>query len=114
MSVGTTTAEKRPSRWRRVRSAFSIILASRVATIGLCIILFWILVALFAPLLAPHDPLAQDSNAINQQSSETYPLGTDYLWHAHDFGAGPAFSAVGGHRWNDSRPDGGLFWRAGR
>lgn len=64
---------------RKVWKGFSLILRSPTATIGLIIVLFWVLVALFAPLLAPHDPLAQDSSAINQGPSRTYPLGTDSL-----------------------------------
>jgi peptide/nickel transport system permease protein len=43
------------------------------------IVLFWVLVALFAPLIAPHRPLAQDATAINQPPSSRYPLGTDHL-----------------------------------
>ncbi|MBI5959113.1 MAG: ABC transporter permease [Chloroflexi bacterium] len=79
LSGGTKTAEKRPSRLRRLWGGFSIILESRVGTIGLCIIVFWVLVAIFAPLLAPRDPLSQDSDAINKGSSEQYLLGTDQL-----------------------------------
>jgi peptide/nickel transport system permease protein len=43
------------------------------------IVLLWVLVAIFAPVIAPHDPLAQDSAAINQGPSRLYPLGTDNL-----------------------------------
>ncbi len=37
------------------------------------------LIAVFAPVIAPHDPLAQDSSAINQKPSSDYLLGTDQL-----------------------------------
>jgi peptide/nickel transport system permease protein len=50
-----------------------------VATVGLVIILFWVFLAIFAPIIAPHDPLAQDSSAINQSPSSHYLLGTDHL-----------------------------------
>ncbi|GAB4545549.1 MAG: ABC transporter permease [Anaerolineae bacterium] len=66
-------------RLRRLWENVSIIFRSRVAVIGLAIVLFWVLVATFAPLIAPHDPLAQDSSAINQGPSQQYPLGTDNL-----------------------------------
>ncbi|MBC8448748.1 MAG: ABC transporter permease [Chloroflexi bacterium] len=69
----------RPSRWRRLRESVAIIFQSRVAVIGLVIVVFWILVAIFAPLIAPHDPLAQDSANINTGPSALYPLGTDNL-----------------------------------
>jgi peptide/nickel transport system permease protein len=57
----------------------SVIFRSRVAVVGLVIVVFWILVAILAPLIAPHDPLAQDSSAINQGPSRLYLLGTDHM-----------------------------------
>ena len=64
---------------QRLWGGLSVVFRSRIATIGLAIVVFWILVAIFAPLIAPHDPLAQDSKAMNQGPSATYPLGTDKL-----------------------------------
>ena len=75
----TSAAEPRKNRLHQLWDGFSIILNSRVAVIGLIIIVFWVLVAITAPLIAPHDPLDQDLNAINQKSSDHYLLGTDYL-----------------------------------
>jgi peptide/nickel transport system permease protein len=69
----------RPNVLQRLRGGLSVVFRSRIATIGLAIVVFWILVAIFAPLIAPHDPLAQDSKAMNQGPSATYPLGTDKL-----------------------------------
>lgn len=66
-------------RWRRAWESLSAIFRSRVAVVGLSIVLFWVLVAIFAPILAPHSPFAQDSSAINQGPSALYPLGTDQL-----------------------------------
>jgi peptide/nickel transport system permease protein len=45
---------------------------------GLVIAGLWILVAIFAPLLQPHDPLGQDF-AITQAPSGAHPFGTDDL-----------------------------------
>ncbi len=70
---------EKKSRLRKFWESVSIVLRSPTAVVGLVIVLFWIFVALFAPLLAPHDPLAQDASAINQGPSPTYPLGTDNL-----------------------------------
>jgi peptide/nickel transport system permease protein len=67
----------RKNRLRQVWEQVSIIKNSRVAVIGLSIIVFWVLVAILAPLIAPHDPLAQNSKAINQKPSAEYLLGTD-------------------------------------
>jgi peptide/nickel transport system permease protein len=81
-TIQTTTGQRstrRSNPFRRVWGGLSTIFRSRIATIGLAIVVFWILVAVFAPLIAPHNPLAQDSKAINQGPSATYPLGTDKL-----------------------------------
>jgi peptide/nickel transport system permease protein len=60
-------AARGTSAWRRP-----------VMVIGLAIASAWILVAIFAPLLAPHDPLAQDF-AVTQAPSGAHPFGTDEL-----------------------------------
>ncbi|HUV91072.1 MAG TPA: ABC transporter permease [Anaerolineae bacterium] len=77
--VLTETTSARGSRWRRTWAGVSVIFRSRVAVVGLVIVVFWILVAILAPLIAPHDPLAQDSSAINQGPSRLYLLGTDHM-----------------------------------
>ena len=38
----------RPSFWSRVKDGLSILFASKIATVGLFIILFWVFVGLFA------------------------------------------------------------------
>jgi peptide/nickel transport system permease protein len=81
-TIQTTTGQRsprRPNLLQRLWGGLSTVFRSRIATIGLAIVVFWILVAIFAPLIAPHDPLAQDSKAMNQGPSATYPLGTDKL-----------------------------------
>ncbi len=69
----------RPSRLRRLWDSVSIIFASKTAMIGLVIVLFWIFVAIFAPLLTPYTPTYQDYTAQNQGPSRVHPLGTDSL-----------------------------------
>ena len=49
----------------------------RLAVIGGALCLFWLLVALAAPWLAPYDPLAQDLAATLQPPSVVHLLGTD-------------------------------------
>jgi peptide/nickel transport system permease protein len=70
---------KRGQAWRRAWDGLSVIFKSRVATIGLAIVVFWVLIAIFAPLIAPHSPTFQDSKTINQGPSAKYLLGTDKL-----------------------------------
>ncbi len=45
--------------------------------IGASILLFFVLVAISAPLIAPYDPILQDGNARLQSPSLLHPLGTD-------------------------------------
>lgn len=47
--------------------------------IGLIIVLFWVFVAIFAPLLTPYTSTYQDFTAQNQGPSGAHPLGTDSL-----------------------------------
>lgn len=67
----------------RVGGALSMLVESPVAVIGACLVLFWVLVALLAPWLAPFDP-----NQIMQpfatpgtigDAGERFWLGTDQL-----------------------------------
>jgi len=70
----------RPSPWQRLREAVSPVLRSKVALVGLGIVVFWVLVAIFAPLLTPYDPVQdQDWEAANQGPSAAHLLGTDDL-----------------------------------
>ena len=91
-------APARPSRWARVRATFGILARSRTAMVGLALVSFWVIVALFAdtclftpacwvggddyqatPLLARYSPLQQFSGASLQGPSAEHWLGTDRL-----------------------------------
>jgi peptide/nickel transport system permease protein len=69
----------RPPWWQRAWGGLSNLFASRTATIGLVIVLFWILVAIFAPLLTPYTPTFQDYKAQNSGPTAAHILGTDDL-----------------------------------
>ncbi|MGB5984720.1 MAG: ABC transporter permease [Desulfobacterales bacterium] len=75
----------------RMMDMLAILWSSRTAMVGLVIVLFWVLVAIFAPLLTPYGPLDQDWQAPNQGPSWKHPLGTDELgrdlWSRLIFGA---------------------------
>jgi peptide/nickel transport system permease protein len=82
MTVSEQTAPQvveRPSGLKRVRESLSVLFASKVAVVGLLIILFWIFVAIFAPLLTPYTPTEQDYTAQNEGPSAAHLLGTDSL-----------------------------------
>jgi len=64
---------------RRFLEALSILYSSKVALIGLAIVLFWVFVAVFAPFMSQYTPLEQDWKAPNQGPSKAHILGTDEL-----------------------------------
>jgi peptide/nickel transport system permease protein len=80
----------RPSRWRRIRDSISILLKSKVAVVGLIIVLFWTLAAIFAPIVTKYPPNVEDSQARNQGPSAQHWLGTDHkgrdLWSRVAYG----------------------------
>lgn len=63
---------------RRLIHAIQHVLYGRVSTIfAVFIVVVFVLVAVFAPLLAPYDPLTQSILSINQPPSMKHWLGTD-------------------------------------
>ena len=64
------------SRWQDFRRTF---LSNRLALFGLIILSIFILVAIFAPLIAPYDPLAQDLEGKFAGPSLAHPFGQDEL-----------------------------------
>jgi peptide/nickel transport system permease protein len=69
----------RPSGLKRLWAGVSVIFASKTAVIGLIIVLFWVFVAIAAPLLTPYTPTEQDYTAQNVAPSSSHILGTDSL-----------------------------------
>ncbi|NJO49508.1 MAG: nickel ABC transporter permease subunit NikC [Leptolyngbyaceae cyanobacterium RM2_2_4] len=57
----------------------SKLLDHKLAWLGLSLIAIVVLTAIFAPLIAPHDPLAVDLMQKLQPPSAAFPLGTDHL-----------------------------------
>ncbi len=68
-----------PTLAYRIKDTFSLIFASKTATVGLAIVCFWIFVAIFAPLLTSYTPLEQNMMAVNSGPSAEHLLGTDDL-----------------------------------
>jgi peptide/nickel transport system permease protein len=64
---------------RRFSAAMRLVWASKIAILGLAIVLFWVIVAIFAPWLTPYSPTAQDWEAPGEGPSWKHPLGTDEL-----------------------------------
>lgn len=53
------------------------LLGRPLAVFGALVVLFFVIVAVFAPYLAPYDPATTDFLAVRQAPSERYLLGTD-------------------------------------
>lgn len=62
--------------WRRAWRKLS---RNRIAMAGLAVVLFFILLAVFAPWIAPHDPLAAGWSTIRKAPSAAHWFGTDDL-----------------------------------
>lgn len=71
--------DKKSRILKRMKDGLSIVLASKIAMVGLAIVLFWVVVAIFAPMFTPYGPLEQDWKAPNQGPSKAHILGTDEL-----------------------------------
>lgn len=63
----------------RSRSFWRRLLSQRSAMIGLVVIAFFVVLALFAPLIAPYDPVASNWLTIRQAPSAAHWMGTDDL-----------------------------------
>ncbi|CAB5087319.1 Dipeptide ABC transporter, permease protein DppC (TC 3.A.1.5.2) [Olavius algarvensis associated proteobacterium Delta 3] len=71
-----------PALWRALKS-FGLLRESWVGMVGVFLVVFWVLVAIFAPLLAPFDPNAsiQPFAGLGAVSAKggTFWLGTDHI-----------------------------------
>lgn len=72
----TSGMSTRVSEWRYFRRTF---FSRGLVVFGIVVILLFIVVAIFAPLLAPFPPDSPDLSVFLQQPSITHPLGTDQL-----------------------------------
>jgi peptide/nickel transport system permease protein len=70
--------QPRPSRLQKIWNSVSIIFESRVATIGMAMVLFWVLLAFISLFWTPYDPNASEFIQ-NQGPSAQNWLGTDHL-----------------------------------
>jgi peptide/nickel transport system permease protein len=78
-TIEISSEERRLKLWSRLRGGVGVLFASKTATVGLIIVLFWVFSALFAPYLTPYSPTEQDWKNPNQGPSAEHILGTDEL-----------------------------------
>ncbi|MBI2935692.1 MAG: ABC transporter permease [Chloroflexi bacterium] len=74
--VPAVAARPPKSLWQRAWTRFR---GNRLAMVGLVVVVLLIVVAVFAPLLAPFGPAAQNYDAILQGPGKSHLLGTDGL-----------------------------------
>lgn len=67
------------SRFSAAGRTFELLRSSPSAMIGLTIVMFWVIVAIFAPVFTSYTPFEQNWQAPNQGPSREHILGTDEL-----------------------------------
>lgn len=67
------TSEARAARNERIR----LLLRTPTVLVGVLVILFWVVCALFPGLVAPYDPIFDNQLPTSQPPSWDYPFGTD-------------------------------------
>jgi peptide/nickel transport system permease protein len=77
MTVKAMT-QPRPSRLQKMWKSLSIVFESRIATIGLMMVMFWVILAFISLFWTPYDPNASDF-VQNLGPNATNWLGTDHL-----------------------------------
>lgn len=75
-----TPASRRQARAASFYQGWLTLKSNKPTMIGLAILVFLVLVALFAPIIAPADPFVQDlGNRLKPLWTDGHPLGTDSL-----------------------------------
>jgi peptide/nickel transport system permease protein len=79
MTVATAAkAQPEPSRLQKLWKSLSLVFESRVATVGLIMVLFWVVLALISLFWTPYEPNSSDF-VQNLPPNATNWLGTDHL-----------------------------------
>lgn len=78
--LSDTPTSRRQARLSDLYQGWLALRQNHMAMVGLAILVVLISIALFAPLIAPHDPFVQDlANRLQPLGSEGHLLGTDSL-----------------------------------
>jgi peptide/nickel transport system permease protein len=77
--VGAKGISEMPPKYSEIRRILSVFFGRPLPVVGLILIVILIVTAIFAPLLAPHDPNKMDMPNKLQSPSMKHPLGTDSL-----------------------------------
>jgi peptide/nickel transport system permease protein len=77
--AATTTGEVVPRGATPARRAWRRLVRRRGAMLGLLVVIFFVLIAVFAALIAPYDPVATSWSAVRKAPSAQYWFGTDEI-----------------------------------
>jgi peptide/nickel transport system permease protein len=75
----TTTGDLVPRGATPARRAWRRLLRRRGAMLGLAFVIFFVLLAVFAPYVSPYDPVATSWSAVRKPPSPEYWFGTDEI-----------------------------------
>lgn len=78
-SIETEVLDSKYSRSSLYKDAWKRLRRNKLAMLGLAIVLFLILIAILAPLLAPYDPIMRIKEDSSLAPSRTHLFGTDLL-----------------------------------
>jgi peptide/nickel transport system permease protein len=79
MSAVLSASATLPRELTPAQRALRRLARRRGAMVGLGVVVFFVLLALFAPWVAPHDPLATNWSAVRQAPGAHYLFGTDEI-----------------------------------
>jgi peptide/nickel transport system permease protein len=79
------------SRRARIWDALGVVFRSRTAVVGLVLVLFWVVIAIAAPLVTRYNPILSDYKAMDRGPSAAHWLGTDHM--GYDVWARVAYGA---------------------
>ena len=74
-----TSESNRGEQKKFVEAAFQVLKRNPVVLLGILVIVFWVVISLVAPQLAPGDPLAQNVSGRLSAPGDEYALGSDEL-----------------------------------
>ncbi len=78
-ALGIDTANGLPAEERPWRRALRRLVRRRGAMLGACAVLFFVAVAILAPVIAPYDPLATSWSLVRKPPTLLHPFGTDEI-----------------------------------
>jgi ABC-type dipeptide/oligopeptide/nickel transport system permease subunit len=76
-AVAVTDREEPKREYSEVRRILGVFFRRKVSVFGLVVIVAVIVMGIFAPLIAPYDPLESDLDLVTQNPSRDHLLGTD-------------------------------------